>query len=881
VRTAGPRSVWRLAWLVALALAGRAAAAERPAVLILHSYHPGFTWTDREQRGIEEGFLRAGIDVALDVEYLDAKRHPDPVVRAKLRELLAAKYAGTRFRVVVTTDNAALEFALEVRPELFPGAAVVFCGFNGAPERVVAGQPGVTGVLERWDPAGTLRAIARMEPEVHRLLVVHDRTESGLGTRADLERVAPEFSDRFTFEELPAEPLEATEGRLGALPDGWAVLLMGYNVDAAGKVLDSAATGPLLARASRVPVYTMDETRFAGGVVGGSLLSGVRQGAVAAELAARILAGTPPEALPIVRDPVAVLRFDHAALERFRVPAARLPAGAEVIGVPPSYVRSHPRQALALGVFVLALIGLAVGLAVNVLHRRRVEEALRSSEESLRTTLDAIGDGVIAVGRARSVTRVNPAALAMTGRTLESARGRPLSEVFPVAGPDGRPIEDLVDDALGGLPAGPPEVATLEASDGARREVAFGAAPIRDGGGAVVGAVLVFRDVTAERALQEQLRQAQRMEVVGQLAGGVAHDFNNILTAILGTAYLLVERAEGEDRALAEELIAAAMRARDLTRQLLAFSRKGAMEIRPVEIHRIVEETIQLLSRSIDKRIEIRRELAARPDTVLGDAALLQSAMLNLAVNARDAMPDGGVLTFATEVIRGPGGKQGGPGSEIISITVRDTGVGMDEAVRARLFEPYFTTKPAGRGTGLGLASVYGCVRSHRGQIAVESAPGEGSTFRMLLPLHRGAEAGPEATSEGVVRGHGRIVVVDDEELVRGAVARMLESLGYTVEAFGDGAAAVERFRRAPAEVELVLLDMVMPQLDGAAVFRLLREIDPGVRVVLVSGYTQPHLTEQLLGQGARAFVHKPFRLDEISRVVHAALASPRAAAGA
>jgi PAS domain S-box-containing protein len=860
------------------------APAAPPQVLVIHSYHPGFTWTDKEQHGIENGFRAAGLAVDLQVEYLDAKRHPGPAVRDRFEELLATKLAGIRYPVVLTTDNAALEFALKVRPRLFSQAAVVFCGFNGPPEQVVGSEQNVTGTLERWDPGGTLRAIARMQPAVRSILVVHDQTESGLGTRADLLAVIPAFRERFHFEFLPPESREATLARLQQLPDGWAVLLMGYNVDAAGAVLDSAASGRLLAEHARVPVYTMDETRFTGGVVGGSLLTGERQGAAAAGLAARILAGTPVDRLPVVRDPVAVLRFDEPALRRFGIAPSSLPPGSALVHAPTSYYRRHPYRVVGLVVFVISLMALSTWLAVDVLRRRRAEEALRSSEENLRVTLDSIGDGVMATDARGAITSLNPAAEALTGWTRAEATGRPAGEVLRLVSADGSPSASPIDAALReGKPVSLGGPFALLARDGSRREVADSAAPIRGRTGAVLGAVLVFRDITAERAMQEQLRQAQRMEVVGQLAGGVAHDFNNILTAILGAAQLLVEHLpDGSDnRGLADELVGAAMRATELTRQLLAFSRKGAMQMHPVAMHGIIDEAVHLLSRSLDKRIAIERRLEARPDTLLGDPALLQSAILNLAVNGRDAMPDGGTLTFSTSILPAPAGGAGGPPSgELLCVTVTDTGAGMDAAVRRRLFEPYFTTKPAGKGTGLGLASVYGCVKSHKGQIEVESAPGMGSAFRMLFPLLRGVQVEVAAPDDQVVRGQGRILVLDDEEIVRNAVARMLRDMGYIVEVFGDEREAVERFRSGPEEIDLVILDLVMPQLGGQEVFRLMRSADPTARVLLASGFTQLKVTSELLAAGALGFIHKPVRMEELSRQVRAALATGVAEAG-
>ena len=878
----------RLGRLVAvLALLGAypsaASPGDRPVpVLVIHSYHPAYTWTEREQRGIEQGFRAAGVDAALQVEYLDAKWHPGAAVRARFEDVLRAKLVRMRYPVVLVTDNAALEFAFEVRPRLFPEAAIVFSGVNGTPEEVLRGQTAVTGVMEAWDPAGTLRAIAAMQPDVHSLLVLNDHTVSGRGSRAEVEAVRGEFQGRFHFEFIPPERKEATLARVAELPNGWAVLLMGYSADSEGEVIDPADSGPLVAGRSRVPVYTMEELRFSGGVVGGSLLSGVHQGELAAGLASKILAGAHPDELPVIRKPPGTLRFDDAGLRRFRIPHRLLPPGSVVVNVSTSYFHRHPYQVIGLALFVLALMALTAGLGANVLFRRRAEEALRRSEEDLRTTLDSIGDAVIATDARGAVTRMNPAAAAMTGWERDEALGRPIADVFRLVSGDGLAPESPVDRVLReGRAVTLPRPSILLARDGTRREVADSAAPIRARAGEVAGVVLVFRDIGGELALQEQLRQAQRMEVVGQLAGGVAHDFNNILTAILGAAQILAERLpeESDDQEVAEELVSAALRATELTRQLLAFSRKGPMQMRPLHMHRLIEEAIRLLSRSIDKRIEIRRELGASPDTILGDPALLQSAILNLAVNGRDAMPAGGVLTFSTALVSASPGETGS-GGELLAITVRDTGAGMEEAVRLRLFEPYFTTKPAGKGTGMGLASVYGCVRSHKGQIQVESAPGRGSSFRILLPLLRGVAAESPGPGEEVVRGHGRILVVDDEEIVRNALARMLESLGYTVEAFGDGEEALARFGTRHDDVDLVIVDLVMPRLGGAELFHRLRTIDPTARVMVASGFTQQEVTAGLMAAGALGFVHKPVRLEELGRQVHAALRAPRAAAG-
>ncbi|HET6429959.1 MAG TPA: ATP-binding protein [Phycisphaerae bacterium] len=375
--------------------------------------------------------------------------------------------------------------------------------------------------------------------------------------------------------------------------------------------------------------------------------------------------------------------------------------------------------------------------------------------------------------------------------------------------------------------------------------------------------------------LEEQLRQAQKMEAIGQLAGGVAHDFNNLLTGILGNAQLLDMELErnSDEWGYAAEIVRAATRAADLTRQLLAFSRKGPIQTIPVDVHEVIAEVAKLLSHSIDRRIELVQDLQARPSCVMGDPTQIQNAILNLAVNARDAMPEGGELRFATRVVvldqdycaMRAGQVHPGPHVEI---AVCDTGVGMDAKLQQRIFEPFFTTKSAGKGTGLGLASVYGCVRSHAGAIDVYSELGRGSTFKVLLPLAE-TEAGPPSPQAGrPIKGAGNILLVDDEDVVRNFTARALRGLGYTVTPAADGVEAVEVFGEAEGHFDAVVLDLIMPKLGGEDAFRLMKEIDPNVRVLVATGFSQPGVIDSLLRQGVVAVLIKPFSIENLSREI-------------
>jgi PAS domain S-box-containing protein len=517
-------------------------------------------------------------------------------------------------------------------------------------------------------------------------------------------------------------------------------------------------------------------------------------------------------------------------------------------------------------------------LQQEVAERERTEKALRESEENLLITLNSIGDAVIATDAGGNVTRMNPVAETLTGWSAAEAQGRSLDEVFHVVSTQAKettehPIENVLQE---GARNGLARDAILIARDRTERRIANRGAPIRDKDGDVIGFVFVFRDVTEEQALLEQLRQSQKMEAIGLLAGGVAHDFNNLLTAILGNAQLLTEDLDPDrkESAYAKDIVKASTRAAELTEQLLAFSRKGQMETADVDLHQIIGELVVLLGRSIDKRIDIVTDLQASPSTVHGDLSQLENAFLNLGVNARDAMPDGGELIFSTRNVAVDDEYcrlhtlqiQAG---DYVEINVTDTGMGIEPEFQRRVFEPFFTTKETRRGTGLGLPSVYGCVKGHNGAIKIYSEPGEGSTFRVLLPVTESdAPKAPATPREELVRGEGHVLVVDDEETARRFIANALRDLGYTVSQCADGAEGIEFFRQHHGDIDLVILDIVMPKLSGEHVFQLMRDIDTSVHVLMASGFSKSSTINRLLDQGALGFLKKPFRIEDVSQEV-------------
>jgi PAS domain S-box-containing protein len=385
----------------------------------------------------------------------------------------------------------------------------------------------------------------------------------------------------------------------------------------------------------------------------------------------------------------------------------------------------------------------------------------------------------------------------------------------------------------------------------------------------------VVRDIDVRKRLQEQLRQSEKLQAVGTLAGGVAHDFNNQLTGIIGWTDMIREQVgdHPELQTATANILTSAKRASDLTAQLLAFARKGKFESRPVDVHLLIREVVDLLQHTIDKRITIETDLTAETPYTTGDPSQLQNALLNLGVNARDAMPTGGSLVFATrnrdvspdDSDCTAGNLEPGP---YLEIQVTDNGVGMDAETLKSIFEPFFTTKEAGKGTGLGLAAVYGTISNHGGCIKVDSTPGSGTTVRIGLPRGPAPIRVPRAPRETSRRRSGRILVIDDEEILIRTVANVLTREGYQTHTCTDSSEGLERFRQKPDDFDLILLDMIMPGMNGTEVFHALREIKPQAAVLIMSGATANNEVQDLTDAGARGFLPKPFRPSDLVQAV-------------
>jgi PAS domain S-box-containing protein len=393
--------------------------------------------------------------------------------------------------------------------------------------------------------------------------------------------------------------------------------------------------------------------------------------------------------------------------------------------------------------------------------------------------------------------------------------------------------------------------------------------------------LVMATDITERRQLENQLRQAQKMEAVGQLAGGVAHDFNNILTAISGYGALLLMKLRPDDpvKHHAEQILAASKRAAHLVKSLLTYSRKQIIDPRPVDLNALVSRIALLLRRLIGEDIDLRTDLAHAPLMVMADSVQIDQALMNLSTNARDAMPAGGSLRIDTartvlgEDLNQLHGVEGRGAYALITIT--DTGHGMDEATRLRIFDPFFTTKDVGKGTGLGLAMVYGVIKQHNGLITVDSEPGKGSCFRIYLPLLPGDNGSLEevlAAAAVVPRGTETVLLAEDDDTVRSLTRRMLEEFGYRVIEACDGEDAVQKFNEHADAVSLAILDVVMPKKNGMDAYRELQKLRPGIKALFMSGYTADIIEKRGILDKGMLFISKPASPDDLLRIVRKAL---------
>jgi len=517
---------------------------------------------------------------------------------------------------------------------------------------------------------------------------------------------------------------------------------------------------------------------------------------------------------------------------------------------------------------------------LEALERARQREALRTQESLLRQIIDANPSLIFVKDWNGRFVLVNQATAQVYGTTVESLVGKTDADFNPNVQEIAHFLRHDRDVMSSGQPKIIAEEPVTNPTTGDTRWFQTIKVPLRSPAEGTATLLGVATEITERKRLEEQLLQSQKMEAVGQLAGGVAHDFNNILTAIVGYTDLLAAELASNVRQLEdlEEIRKAARRAAALTRQLLAFSRKQVLEPRIIDLNSVVLNLDKMLRSLISENIELKTDLADNLGAARADPNQIEQVIMNLAINARDAMPDGGTVTIETGNVTLDDAYAAQhvsviPG-EYVMLAVSDTGCGMDAKTQSRIFEPFFTTKPAGRGTGLGLSTVYGIVKQTGGNIWLYSEPGKGTTFKIYLPAIAALpeDIGKVAPAEAPRRGAGTVLVVEDDEQLRRLTHRALDAQGYMVLVADRGATALDIARRHKGEIDLLLTDVIMPDTNGRKLAETIQAARPGMRVLYMSGYPDGAIASHGMLEPGVAYLAKPFTTEAITRRVREVL---------
>lgn len=502
-------------------------------------------------------------------------------------------------------------------------------------------------------------------------------------------------------------------------------------------------------------------------------------------------------------------------------------------------------------------------------------------QKYLESVLHHAPDAIVTLDASHRVMEWNPGAQRIFGYTVDEARGRDLDDL--VSRPDvDQEARGNTRTVLSGQTLKPAEAVRYR-KDGSPVQVIASGAPIMIEG-MLLGVVAIYSDITRIKELESQFQQAQKLEAVGRLAGGIAHDLNNLLTPILGYSDLMLNTMPSRDpsKSKIESILSAAEKARDLVGQLLAYSRKQTLEFKTLDLNTLIQDFEALLRKTIREDIELRLNLDPSIPCLQADKGQLEQLLLNLAINARDAMPEHGRLTIETSDIdldRALARSRYGlkPGRHLL-LTVSDTGHGMDPETQLRIFEPFFTTKEQGKGTGLGLAMVYGIVKQHGGSIWVSSEPGHGSTFTVCLPAVEEPVSSlkDEPRPPQETQGTETVMVVEDNDMVRDLAAAVLEKNGYTVFSTSHGQECLHSLDRLQGKVDLLLADVIMPDMNGRELFRTASELYPWIRVLYMSGYTDDAIGHHGVLNNGVAFIQKPFTVKALAQKVRSILDEPR-----
>lgn len=719
------------------------------AVLYLNSYHQGFPWSDNITRGIRETFAKSSTEIDLWVEYMDTKRFPGGVNTERLYGLYHRKYRKKRFAAIIASDNAAFDFVLNYRTELFGNAPVVFCGVNHFSPETIAGQRNITGIAESPDYKSTIDLAPRLFPDTHEVVIAMPDTITAVADKKLIETIAPTLRPRLKISFWEGLELEELEARASTLKPGTVILSNGVVRTRAGQLLSGFEKVKNLAHVAQVPVLVAREDDFGSGALGGRMISGLTQGRQAAGLVLDILGGKKADDLPVVTEGANPYMFDYKAMMRFGVSRSQLPEGSIVINRPPPPFQRYEGLFWAALAVILVLGAFISGLVFLIAKRRRAEAALRESEGRLRAFLDYSTAGIFLKDMEGRYVLVNKALAQRYGLPIEEVVGRIATEL---QSPEMAAVTESHDAEVAATRAPREHEVQMTYADGTRHSHLVFKFPVFDSEGDLSGIGGISTDISdlksaseATRALQAELAYVGRLSSMGEMAAGFAHELNQPLAAIGNFASGCIRRVQrgnndgNELLPAMREIYQQAQRAGDIIRRIRGFvGNKGyegiGISTPVVDINVTIRTAANLVSsEALLHGVDMSLQLAPSILRVKADAIQIQQLLVNLSRNAIEAMNEAASarrkLTIRTAALS----------NKWVEIRVFDTGPGIPQEIRDRLFEPFFTTKASGMGMGLSICR--SIVDAHGGEMTAVNRRWGGADFSVRLPAAQPAAA--------------------------------------------------------------------------------------------------------------------------------------------
>ncbi|MFT5697412.1 MAG: two-component system cell cycle sensor histidine kinase/response regulator CckA [Desulforhopalus sp.] len=847
-------------------------------VLILNSYHHGKKFQDAMVHEVGKYLAENSIKTEVYQEYMDAKRFPfGPEQEQLFVKQYQYKYSRFTPDVLVVVDNVALNFILSNRQQLFTGVPIVFLGINGFDDTILKGEKNITGIVEGIEYLKIIELFLRLHPKTQQIIGVVDASLTGQLMMGELRRALEDAAISQEFIALEGYNMVELRRELeNYSPDSTILFPLSYFLMPGGEVLTNDESNRFFYYTG-IPSYCGYSDYVGAGLLGGLVIDGREHGRLGAEIIVEILKGKSAKDIPIVRNSPVTYMFDYSQLERFHLKKEDLPAGVVFVNKPFRFYQEY--QSIVFGVVVsFLMLGLIITFLVkSMIARRNAENNLRERETHLSTLLETIPDLVW-------LKDVEGKYLACNLK-FERFYGAKQSDII------GKTDYDFVDRRLAdffrkhdsaAIVAGGPclnEEEVVYVDDGHRELLETLKTPMFDGKGKVVGVLGVGRDITDRKKLEMKLQQSQKMEAIGTLAGGIAHDFNNILTAIIGFSELAYEEA-GTEKTVKDclrEVLGASDRAKDLVEQILAFSRQGNSKVVSLDMKSIVVKAVSFLRPSLPTTISISTDIAPYVRPVLGDFTQLHQILINLCTNAFHAMEElGGTLQISLKE-RSLSQEELPHGWEVeagdyVCLSVVDTGIGISKEVIERIFDPYFTTKEPGKGTGMGLSIVHGIVKNMAGFISVKSDFGKGTRVDVYLPIREPEDFVEQTLDVALPLGNERILFVDDEKMLADLVGKMLKRLGYQVTICMNSVEALKIFQENSDQFDLVITDQTMPVMDGARLSIEILQIRPDIPIILCTGYSSVISEKRAKELGIKELVLKPLRTTVVAQVIRKVL---------